>query len=234
MTNIISTNAKPRLCGCGQPVCKIYSEIISRWLYSTWCPECEEKQKLRDVRSDRQKRAEYIRQAIQNRLPKIYHEAHMRDINIRLREMFYRKPANQGLYIWGPVGTGKTYFSAAMVRCYLCQGKKVRFISLKDLLLDLRESFRTDKTERQILRPFLRADLLVLDDVGMIKTGGIESNFSQDTMQTIIDGRLQNDLPTVITSNLSPENLATAFGERIGSRLRTYLTIRLGGKDKRC
>jgi len=80
----------------------------------------------------------------------------------------------------------------------------------------------------------LTCDLLVLEDLGTSKSIGVaESDFSLRTVLALIDSRIENCLPTIITTNKSIENLAASFDDRIASRLSGFKIIKIDGADKR-
>ena len=223
-----------RKCDCGNPTVKYYSEVFGRDIHSRFCEQCETKQREFVEQKIIQEQLKKIENQVKRTLPKIYQHSKISDLNPQLAEAIHRKPVNQGLFLWGPVGTGKTYAAAAVVRHYIEKGNQAKFVDFADLLLDIRNCFRSNgMTERQILEPLLNSSLLVLDDIGTNKNGGQESEFTTEVFRKLINHRINELLPTVITSNLSPENLGAAFGERIASRLKTFAVVKLGGKDKR-
>jgi DNA replication protein DnaC len=221
------------LCACGQPCCSFYSEVFKKTLRSRVCEECSAKENERLAEAERREKQKKINYKIKQCIPEIYQNASLCDLNTTLQEMLFNRPPVQGVILYGPVGTGKTYAATAMMRSYLETSRTARFISLKDLLLDLRETYGTDTTERQILRPLLAAGLLVVDDVGTVKSGGRESDFTSDTLLSIIDDRQKQNKPTILTTNLQPEELGHCFGDRVGSRIQMFMIIHMDGKDKR-
>lgn len=153
------------------------------------------------------------------------------------------------LYLYGPVGTGKTWTAHALWRSRILAAETYRDIPLvecwplEQYLHYLRpgnapvvyhkgsEYGDPSWTETvDVLDAAQRADLLILDDVGCdpLTSWGIEQLF------TVIDHRYTHMLPTIITSNVVPRRLAEATSERIASRLGSNATIiEFTGRDRR-
>lgn len=138
---------------------------------------------------------------------------------------------------WGKAGVGKSYVACALLRRFICQRRKTSTerVSFEMLCLKLRSTFSgKDASELNILSPLLTCDLLVLEDLGTSKSIGVsESDFSLRTVLALIDSRIENCLPTIITTNKSVENLAASFDDRIASRLSGFKIIKIDGADKR-
>ena len=227
MSNI---SHETKLCeDCG---CPVRQDKYGNLFYRR-CPDC---QRAFDVvmvrkqrRQDRQEKRSKWRKAFDRTIPRLFHPAHIRRLNHQLRDMLLSKPFQQGTLIWGPVGVGKTFAASALARLYITQGRWVQRITFRDLLLSLRATYGRGVTEREVYEPLLGASTLIIEDVAASKS----TDFSADVMLHILDSRMERCKPTVITSNLSPENLSKAFGQRVGSRLKTFLIVRLGGRDQR-
>ena len=109
------------------------------------------------------------------------------------------------------------------------------------LLLAICDSFACqDTSELQILKPFFDVQYLLLDELGDICLDGdrTASSFAASRILALLDKRFQNGGKTLITSNLSLENLTSWTGdERIGSRLRGLCgeqgIVELEGRDLR-
>jgi DNA replication protein DnaC len=71
---------------------------------------------------------------------------------------------------------------------------------------------------------------LVIDDLGAEKS----SEWAREILYLIIDKRYSDLLPTIITSNLSPKELAEKLDDRLVSRLmEDAIVIKIDGKDHR-
>jgi len=149
-------------------------------------------------------------------------------------------------FITGPAGSGKSWIAAAMVRKALLEHKRVRFIPVTKLLRCLRDSFSgnnhhsswlyddvddiLDGTDTEIINKLLGLNLLILDDLGAEKT----TDFAKQAIYEIIDGRYQAMKDTIITSNLSLQEISARFDDRIASRIAGMGKIlKLTGKDRR-
>ncbi len=152
--------------------------------------------------------------------------------------------SGEGLFVSAPRGVGKTHLAAAIVRQAIlnlsprrlrAEGMRAElfplFVDSLELLLELRDSFGNDQiTERSIIDRYSGAPLLVLDDLGAEKS----SEWSIQTLYTIIDRRYRNKLPTIITSNLNLDQVAARLDDRIASRIAGMCEVRsMIGEDRR-
>jgi DNA replication protein DnaC len=123
------------------------------------------------------------------------------------------------MLLLGLVGTGKTHLSVAVIK-QLIDEQMVRAIyrTASGILGDIKATFndRQGPNEADILHEVVAADLLVLDEVGATK----QSEFELATLFTIINGRYEQNRPTIIVSNLSPSELNDAIGMRCVDRIR--------------
>jgi len=162
-------------------------------------------------------------------IPPLYKKAKISFLNKKLCSAIRTKQKEKGLLLWGPVGSGKTWAACALWRDYLASGKSVERRTYRELLIEIRGSFVRNEDEAVAIKQFLFCDVLIIEDLAACKN----TEFAIDTILHIIDHRIEHLRPTIITSNLSPENIERVFGERLGSRLKTFLTLKIGGEDKR-
>ena len=122
-----------------------------------------------------------------------------------------------GLFLTGKVGTGKTYLACAIGRELIMEGNKILFKTIPSLFQDIRATFgKTNKEdESHIINKYSCIPYLILDDLGAEKM----SDFSLDRLYLIIDGRYADELPTIITSNLSLKDIREKIHDRISSRI---------------
>ena len=72
-------------------------------------------------------------------------------------------------------------------------------------------------------------DLLIIDDLGT----EIETAANISLLEETVDRRFRRKQSTVISTNLTPEDIRHRYIERIGSRLLCYQTLPFGGGDLR-
>ena len=110
----------------------------------------------------------------------------------------------RGGYFYGECGTGKTFLASIVAQEFLRDGQSVVFVKVPNLLDDIRSTFNRQGRELQILDELKAATLVVLDDFGMEKP----SQWAGATLCKILDMRYDTRSTTLITSNLSPRELA--------------------------
>lgn len=170
-------------------------------------------------------------------VPPRYMKARLSDLSENVADKIKKLSPNKGLFLWGAQGTGKTHTMCALIREYVAKGYLVERINYEMLCLKIRDTYKQQSkdTELSVIQPLLNADKLFIEDVGTTKSeDNIESDFSLRVFLIILDFRLEQLLPTFITSNRPIEELKRTFDARIASRLiEACEIIQYKGKDKR-
>jgi DNA replication protein DnaC len=136
-------------------------------------------------------------------------------------------PAARNLVLLGPVGVGKTHAAVAACRPQaIDHGTEVVFTPVVELLDMLRPG-----GPEHALADLGHADLLVIDDLGSERP----TDWTAERLYALVNRRWLEERPTVATSNLEPEPLREALGERVFSRLvgNDAMVLRLTGHDRR-
>jgi DNA replication protein DnaC len=156
----------------------------------------------------------------------------------------------------GSTGCGKTHLAIAMLKeIALRKIQPLRepgkapvstepltacFVTVTKLLLNLRASFNgggrlfIDRHEREvseqdIIYHYSHCDLLILDDLGAEKT----SEFALSAIYTIIDERINYEKRTIVTTNLSLQEIEEKMDARLASRLSGMKIIKINMPDYR-
>lgn len=137
------------------------------------------------------------------------------------------------IFLYGGVGTGKTYAMAAMIREGVYQGLDCKKISLDEFCVQIRSCYApmSKQTEWDYIKPLIDCDILFIDDLGLRTKD--ESDFAYVTLYTLLNKRQEMMLPTVISSNKNLEQIEKSFDSRIASRLKLAKVIKFEGKDRR-
>jgi DNA replication protein DnaC len=123
------------------------------------------------------------------------------------------------LILSGTVGTGKTHLAIAILRDAVeKQGFTGKYWTVNGLLQTIRSTYdkQSDFSEAEVMNSITCTDLLVLDEVGATK----QSEFEMATLFNIINSRYEQQIPTIVISNLGPKQIGEALGERCFDRLR--------------
>lgn len=148
----------------------------------------------------------------------------------RYAEGFSAKSGN--LFFTGATGLGKTHLSLAIASAAIDKGFGVVYGTAQNFAVSLeRERFsRADENGGDTLELLNECDLLILDDLGM----EISSSYITAMIYNIIDTRIMLAKPTIISSNLSMQELEKRYNERFVSRvLGFYDRMLFRGKDIR-
>lgn len=140
--------------------------------------------------------------------------------------------SSPNLLMQGATGLGKTHLSLAIAGKAVEKGFGVVYVSAPDILSKLeKEHFSSSReTEGKTEELLVGCDLLVLDDLG---TEFITS-FSTTTVHNIFNKRILLKRPTIISTNLSMQELEKVYTSRFVSRIiGSYLRLQFLGSDVR-
>lgn len=139
------------------------------------------------------------------------------------------------LLLQGGTGLGKTYLSACIARVVAKKGCSVCYDTAAAALDAFeRQKFSRDASEAQAadtrVKRMLSCDLMILDDLGTEMLTPI----SQSALYTLINTRLNQGLRTVISTNLSSEELEKRYSPQISSRIEgEFIALPFVGQDIR-
>jgi len=159
--------------------------------------------------------------------------------HIKARCMAYAEKPEGWLLLCGQVGSGKTHLCTAVCRYRLQKGDAVRYMPWRDDIARLK-ALSLDSTERnKIMNELKTAAILYIDD--LFKTGRAADGAAKPTGADvslafeIINYRYINYLPTIVSTEKSPEELLAideATASRIIERAKSY-TLNISRKPER-
>ena len=137
----------------------------------------------------------------------------------------------RGLWLMGPVGTGKTTLAMLVSQAALSAGRSVAIYSLPRLLNEIRDTHRAERSHVDLLDRLTAVDLLHIDDVGAERT----TDWVLEELYSIVNARYEDERSMVITTNiLDREALCEQITERTVSRLTEMCDeLPLLGHDRR-
>ena len=139
------------------------------------------------------------------------------------------RASGKGMFLFGAVGNGKTFYAGCIANYLLDGGYKVLLTNIYRLEGHMRhEADRDDYIDS--LETF---DLLIIDDFGTER----DTEYMNEIVFQVIDARYRSGLPMIITSNITAEELEhpeSIKNQRIYSRiLDRCVPIEFTGKDRR-
>ncbi len=137
---------------------------------------------------------------------------------------YEKEQGNQGLFLHGDVGSGKTSLLAALMNSLAKKGNEIGLIHFPTYLIDLKASFSTGDNE-YALEKLMKVDFLMLDGIG---EENITAWSRDEILLTILSYRLLNHLPTFFTSMYGYkdlENVYTIKKSDIGDKIRARTII---------
>ena len=109
--------------------------------------------------------------------------------------------SSTGLLLWGDVGTGKSFIAGCIANALLDKGVPVLMTNFARLLNKLTDMYSGDRNA--YIDSFKKYPLMIIDDLGMERN----SEFAREQVFSVIDSRYRSQLPMIVTTNLSLEEL---------------------------
>lgn len=123
----------------------------------------------------------------------------------------------ENLVVCGPSGTGKTFFLEALGQQAVEAGMRVAWFRLEDLGALIRAHHTDDSVTRAVTR-ILRADLVVIDDIGLLPVATDAAEGLYRVVDAAYEKRsvaISSNLHPAGSDELMPKTLATATVDRL-------------------
>jgi DNA replication protein DnaC len=153
------------------------------------------------------------------------------DVCLRYVEQWQEMKAdNMGILFHGSVGTGKSFYACSIVNALLercVPGVVTNFPRLLNILQNARE-------RQEYIDHLNTYQLLVIDDLGVER----DSSYAAEQVFSVIDARARAELPLIVTTNLTIEELKTPSTmqyARIYDRVLELcpISIKMAGESRR-
>lgn len=156
----------------------------------------------------------------------------IREISLNFIENF-EDSKEKNLLFTGNTGLGKTFLSNCIANELLKQGKTVLY-QTAPVMLDSIMDYRFGKNDSFNYNDLLNVDLLIIDDLGTESLNNMKFSELFNILNTRLLNQNNHITKTIISTNLSLNNLFKTYDERIFSRLVGYYNIcRFFGNDLR-
>lgn len=144
--------------------------------------------------------------------------------------------AHENMMLYGKTGVGKTFLSNCIAKELLERGNTIIYLSAPQLF-DIIEKYKFSKSGTETydgmeskIQYIFDCDLLIIDDLGT----EFNNSFISSQLYYCMNERFLRQKSTLISTNLSLEELGQSYSERIVSRFFTdYILIKIYGNDIR-
>jgi DNA replication protein DnaC len=152
-----------------------------------------------------------------------------------------KEPPRCSLFLHGNAGSGKTYYMTALLRGLLEKIRSPQTVVVYDKSVYIDKNLHRASmgeyqsengwsiSEESLLRTYSEVSYLFIDDLGV----ECDSERVRRQYTTFLDERFSNHLPTICTSNLTPEELGKTLGDRVASRMNLAKRIEFPPHDHR-
>ena len=131
-----------------------------------------------------------------------------------------QNPSSPILLLVGGVGVGKSHILEGACREALNLGRSARYELSSSIMDNLRSSYsaNTSETMTYWMQWYRSKWLLAIDDLGL-ESG---TDFVQERLTMILEERIHNRLRTIVSTNLTKDDVEYRYGARLASRLFSF------------
>lgn len=135
------------------------------------------------------------------------------------------------LFFYGDTGIGKTFLSNCVAKELLDSGHSVIYFTAFELFHIFEKNvFSKEKSASEDYQNIFNCDLLIIDDIGT----ELANSFTNSQLFLCLNERILRQKSTIISTNLSLNQLVETYSERTFSRISSnYTMIKLFGDDIR-
>ena len=138
----------------------------------------------------------------------------------------FDSPNEKNIILMGNSGLGKTFLSNCIANELLKKGKTVLYQTAPIMLEEI-ISYRFDKPNcnKDIIDNILNVDLLIIDDLGTENVNSMKFTELFNILNSRLLNQNQKITKTIISTNLTLQNIYSIYDERIASRIVGYYTV---------
>lgn len=123
-----------------------------------------------------------------------------------------------GLLMSGSYGSGKTMLATLLLKELIKKGYRCMSTTFANTVESFTAGWKSVDEQRHFRDKFVNSDVLLLDDLG--REFKSKSALNETTFDNLIRTRVQGGRPTLITTNLSMDQLQDGYGGAVMSLLR--------------
>ena len=139
----------------------------------------------------------------------------------------------KNIAMFGGTGLGKTHLSSAVAGKVIENGYDVYYIGAQGMISDFEYNRFGNSSMGSVdgdIDRYIECDLLIIDDLGT----EVNNQFTTSCLYNVINTRLNKRKPTLISTNLTPDEFRHRYWDRITSRVfGEYVILPFVGKDVR-
>lgn len=200
------------LAHCSQP-------IQGQWVDLEWNGLLTPVLKACRYQAKQNKETGHMKNYVVNDLAASFHSVKIEDIQIRGESKEYfdallkivewlKNPKEQGFYLYGSVGVGKTYIAACASNFFARKGKSVAFVNVPEWISRMKGLFNDMDAMNKEIGKIKRADFVVLDDIG---AESVTPWVRDELLFPILNKRMEEKRMTWFTSNEDFKSLENHF-----------------------
>lgn len=121
-------------------------------------------------------------------------------------------------FIGGQVGCGKSHICTAIVNQLMSSGRAARYMIWNDEITSIKQAVNDAEIYEGLMIAVKKADILYIDDFFKVSRGCSVTSADINATFKIINYRYNEDLPTIISSELSIAEII-GIDEALGSRI---------------
>ena len=130
----------------------------------------------------------------------------------------FAKDPEGWFYYGGQPGCGKTHICTAIVGYLLKQGRAAKYMLWQDDITKIKQAVNDGEVYEALINSYKTAEILYIDDFFKTRRGDFVSTADVNATFKIINYRYNEELPTIISSELSIQQIVE-IDEALGSRI---------------
>lgn len=142
-----------------------------------------------------------------------------------------------GLFLQGEqYGVGKTMLAALVLKSCVMAGYRCYMTTFANMLSSMKAGWKNPEYAQWYKRRVESAQILLLDDVGkeLMSGSGFNNDYARQVFDDTMRTRVQDRLPTFITTNFNEQTISQAYGEAVFSLITEQsMAVKVTGSDYR-